>query len=71
MPITVAGLRVLSTGRPVTVVSPLVEMGSALHALSDPAHHQADRWADEVRSRLSPALARRRAAYACRTYADK
>jgi len=64
MPITVAGLRVLSTGRPVTVVSPLVEMGSALHALSDPAHHQADRWADEVRSRLSPALARRTAAWA-------
>jgi DNA-binding transcriptional ArsR family regulator len=64
MPITIAGLQVLSTGRPITVVSPLVELGSALHVLSYPSHHQADRWADDVRSRLNPGLVRRTTAWA-------
>ena len=64
MPITVAGLRVLPAGRPTTAVSPLVEMGSALHVLSDPSHHRADRWADDIRSRLDAGLTRRTDAWA-------
>lgn len=64
MPITVAGLHDLPPGQPFPVVSPLVEMGSALHVLADPSHHHADDWATVVRSRLSPALRRRTTAWA-------
>jgi DNA-binding transcriptional ArsR family regulator len=35
MPITVAGLRALPPGQPLPFVSPLVEMGSALHVLAE------------------------------------
>jgi len=64
MPITVAGLRTLPPGQPLPVVSPLVEMGSALHVLADPSHHDADDWAAAVRSRMRPALRRRTTAWA-------
>lgn len=64
MPISVVGLQGLSTRGPISVVSPLVEMGSALHVLADPSHHQADDWAADVRSGLDPDLARRTSAWA-------
>jgi DNA-binding transcriptional ArsR family regulator len=64
MPISVAGLQELPAGRPITVVSPLLEMGSALHVLADPSHHQAGQWAADVRSALGPGLARRTTAWA-------
>lgn len=64
MPISVAGLQGLPARRPITVVSPLLEMGSALHVLADPSHHQADQWAADVRSAMGPGLARRTAAWA-------
>jgi DNA-binding transcriptional ArsR family regulator len=64
MPITVAGLRALAPGQPIPVVSPRVEMGSALHVMADPSHHHADGWATTVGSRLSPALRRRTTAWA-------
>jgi DNA-binding transcriptional ArsR family regulator len=63
MPVAVAGLRALPAGQPTTVVSPLVEMGSALHVLADPAHHRAERWAADVRGRLGRSLRTRTAAW--------
>ncbi|MGH3479104.1 MAG: DUF5937 family protein [Nocardioidaceae bacterium] len=64
MPISVVGLQGLSMRGPIPVVSPLVEMGSALHVLADPSHHQADGWAADLRSGLDPDLARRTSAWA-------
>jgi DNA-binding transcriptional ArsR family regulator len=64
MPIAIAGLRALPAGQPRTVVSPLVELGSALHVLVDPAHHRAEGWAAGVRDRLSPSLRARTSAWA-------
>jgi DNA-binding transcriptional ArsR family regulator len=64
MPISVVGLQGLSTRGPIPVMSPLVELGSALHVLADPSHHRADTWAADVRSRLDPDLERRTSAWA-------
>ncbi len=64
MPITVAGLRALPPGQPLPVVSPLVEMGSALHVLADPSHHHADDWATAIRSEMRLGLRRRTTAWA-------
>jgi DNA-binding transcriptional ArsR family regulator len=64
MPITVAGLRALPPGQPLPVVSPLVEMGSAVHALADPSHHHAADWAAKTRSGMRPSLRRRTTAWA-------
>jgi DNA-binding transcriptional ArsR family regulator len=64
MPIAIAGLRALPAGQPRTVVSPLVELGSALHVLADPAHHRADGWAAGVRESLSPSLRARTSEWA-------
>jgi DNA-binding transcriptional ArsR family regulator len=57
MPITISGLGDEGPGRPVPVVSALVELGSALHVLRDPQHHHAVAWADGVRRAMSPRLA--------------
>jgi hypothetical protein len=57
MPIVICGLGDEGAGRPVPVVSALVEFGSALHVLRDPEHHEADGWAAGVRSAMSPRLA--------------
>ncbi|RZU76201.1 DNA-binding transcriptional ArsR family regulator [Micromonospora kangleipakensis] len=57
MPIAITGLDSAASGRAVPVVSPLVELGSALHVLHDPAHHYADEWAAAVRAGMSPRLA--------------
>src|SRR5262249_17523760 len=43
-------------GRPVPVVSALVEFGAALHVLRDPGHHDAAAWAAGVRKAMSPRL---------------
>lgn len=51
MPIAIAGVRM-----PEAVVSPLVELGSALHVLRDPGHHEADSWASGVLGGMSPRL---------------
>jgi len=57
MPIVICGLGDEGAGRPVPVVSALVEFGSALHVLRDPEHHEAAGWAAGVRSAMSPRLA--------------
>lgn len=56
MPIAIVGLNG-AAARPVPVVSAMVEFGAALHVLRDPGHHGAERWAADVRARLSPRLA--------------
>lgn len=63
MPIAITGLDGTGPGRPVPVVSALVEFGSALHVLRDPGHHGADLWAAGVRAEMSPRLASRTAAW--------
>jgi Family of unknown function (DUF5937)/Helix-turn-helix domain len=52
----IVGVTGPAAGRPVAVVSPLVELGSALHVLRDPGHHDAEGWAAEVRATISPRL---------------
>lgn len=64
MPIAIAGLRALPAGQPRTVASPLLEMGSAVHVLADPAHHRAEQWAAAVRDRMSRSLRDRTSAWA-------
>jgi DNA-binding transcriptional ArsR family regulator len=56
MPIAIVGLDGSARGRPVPVVSALVEFGAALHVLRDPGHHGAGDWAGEVRAAMSPRL---------------
>lgn len=51
MPIAIAGV-----DDPKAVVSPLVELGSALHVLRDPGHHDAGSWAVGVRRGMGPRL---------------
>jgi DNA-binding transcriptional ArsR family regulator len=57
MPTAITGLGDEGPGRPVPVVSALVEFGSALHVLRDPGHHDATAWAAGVREAMSPRLA--------------
>jgi len=57
MPIVICGLGDEGAGRPVPVVSPMVEFGSALHVLRDPRHHEAADWAADIRAAMSPRLA--------------
>lgn len=57
MPTAITGLGESGPGRPVPVVSPLIEFGSALHVLRDPGHHGATEWAAGVRARMSRRLA--------------
>ncbi len=57
MPIAIVGLQSAAGARPTSLVSPLVELGSALHVLHDPAHHDADEWAAHVRVAMTPRLA--------------
>jgi DNA-binding transcriptional ArsR family regulator len=57
MPTAITGLSDEGPGRPVPVVSALVEFGSALHVLRDPGHHDAATWAAGVRTAMSPRLA--------------
>jgi len=54
MPIAITGLDAAGVARP--VVSVLVELGSALHVLRDPSHHDAARWAAGVRAAMSSRL---------------
>ena len=56
MPTAITGLGDEGPGRPVPVVSALVEFGSALHVLRDPGHHDAAAWAAGVRTAMSPRL---------------
>src|SRR5262249_9704764 len=56
MPTAITGLGDEGPGRPVPVVSALVEFGSALHVLRDPGHHDAAAWAAGVREAMSPRL---------------
>jgi DNA-binding transcriptional ArsR family regulator len=56
MPIAITGLGEAGPGRPVPVVSPLIEFGSALHVLRDPGHHGATGWAAGVRAKMSGRL---------------
>jgi DNA-binding transcriptional ArsR family regulator len=44
-------------GRPLPVVSALIEFGSALHVLRDPGHHDAAEWAAGIGARMSQRLA--------------
>lgn len=53
----ITGLATTAALRPATIVSAIVELGSALHVLRDPGHHDAEGWAADVRTRISPALA--------------
>lgn len=53
----IVGLSGPAAARPVAVVSAIIELGSALHVLRDPGHHDAERWAAGVRARITPALA--------------
>ncbi|GII80782.1 hypothetical protein Sru01_57640 [Sphaerisporangium rufum] len=69
MPTVLAGLAALPAGRFQLIVSPLVELGSALHVLAGPEHHGRARWAAEVRARMSPDLAERTRAWAWATQA--
>lgn len=57
MPIAIAGVADDGPGRPVPVVSAMIEFGSALHVLGDPGHHGREAWAAEVRGSISPRLA--------------
>jgi DNA-binding transcriptional ArsR family regulator len=57
MPTVIAGLGEAGPGRPVPVVSALVEFGSALHVLRDPGHHGATAWAASVCAEMSERLA--------------
>ena len=57
MPTVITGLDEAGPGRPVPVVSALIEFGSALHVLRDPGHHGAARWAAGIRAKMSPRLA--------------
>jgi DNA-binding transcriptional ArsR family regulator len=59
MPTAITGLR-----HPAPVVSPLIELGCALHALNDPTHHTTT-----PRAALSPDLAARTAAWSWTTRA--
>src|SRR5262249_57991275 len=56
MPAAITGWGDEGRGRPVPVVSALVEFGSALHVLRDPGHHDAAAWAAGVREAMSPRL---------------
>ena len=56
MPTAITGLGDEGPGRPVPVVSALVEFGAALHVLRDPGHHDAAAWAAGVRKAMSPRL---------------
>lgn len=56
MSTAITGLSDEGPGRPVPVVSALVEFGSALHVLHDPGHHDATGWAAGVREAMSPRL---------------
>lgn len=58
MPTSIAGLDRPGAAPLVPVVSTLVELGSALHVLRDPGHHDAVEWAGGVRAAMSPELAR-------------
>jgi Family of unknown function (DUF5937) len=57
MPTAIIGLGEARAGRPVPVVSPLIEFGSALHVLRDPGHHGATGWAAGIGAKMSPRLA--------------
>lgn len=54
MPLTVSGLSIESV-RP--AVSPMVELGCALHVLNDPRHHHASEWAATVDAKMTESLA--------------
>ena len=54
MPTAIIGVSEAGPGRPVPVVSALIEFGSALHVLSDPGHHGATEWAAGIRAKMSP-----------------
>jgi DNA-binding transcriptional ArsR family regulator len=56
MPTVITGLGEAGPGRPVPVVSALLEFGSALHVLRDPGHHDATEWAAGIRARMSQRL---------------
>jgi len=56
MPTAIIGLGDEGPGRPVPLVSALVEFGSALHVLRDPGHHDAAAWAAGIRNAMSPRL---------------
>jgi DNA-binding transcriptional ArsR family regulator len=56
MATAITGLGDSGPGRPVPVVSPLVEFGSALHVLRDPGHHGATEWATRISATMSPRL---------------
>jgi hypothetical protein len=57
VPLTVVGVAGRAGAAPVAVPSVLVELGSALHVLRDPGHHDAAEWATTIRARMSPRLA--------------
>src|ERR1051326_6316090 len=56
MPTVITGLGAAGPGRPVPVVSPLIEFGSALHVLRDPGHHGAAGWAAGSGGKMSRRL---------------
>ncbi|HZR50749.1 MAG TPA: DUF5937 family protein [Streptosporangiaceae bacterium] len=57
MPTVITGLAEAGRGRPVPVVSPLIEFGSALHVLRDPGHHDRTGWAASTGAKMSRRLA--------------
>ncbi|GAA0969467.1 hypothetical protein GCM10009555_016660 [Acrocarpospora macrocephala] len=69
MPIIVAGLKSLPVQRVHVVVAPLIELGSALHVLGQPKHHNREEWAQNVRAAMSPALAEQSRTWAWATQA--
>lgn len=56
MPTAITGLGEAGPGRPLPVVSPLIEFGSALHVLRDPDHHGAAAWAAGIQAKMSRRL---------------
>ncbi|MFC0626757.1 ArsR/SmtB family transcription factor [Kribbella deserti] len=55
MPSVLTGLTRLTGEQVRLVVSPLLELGSALHVLAAPDHHDRAEWADRVKATMTPA----------------
>ncbi|WBQ07376.1 ArsR/SmtB family transcription factor [Kribbella sp. CA-293567] len=56
MPTILAGASRLDPERIRHVASPLIELGSALHVLAEPHHHQRIEWAEQTRASMPAAL---------------
>ncbi|WP_328992013.1 DUF5937 family protein [Kribbella sp. NBC_01245] len=55
MPTVLTGLNRLTGEQIRPIVSPLLELGSALHVLAEPGHHDRLEWAARIRATMTPA----------------